>query len=71
MAGDETSERIAQACFHFHAELNDFLPARRKDLSFAYAFKHRASIKDMIEALGVPHTEVDLILASGTPVGFG
>jgi uncharacterized protein with PIN domain len=71
MAGDETSERIAQACFHFHAELNDFLPARRKDLSFAYTFKHRASIKDMIEALGVPHTEVDLILANGTPVGFG
>jgi uncharacterized protein len=71
MAGNETPERMTQVSFHFHAELNDFLPAQRKDLRFAYTFKHRASIKDMIEALGVPHTEVDLILVNGTPVDFG
>jgi uncharacterized protein with PIN domain len=28
------------------------------------------SVKDMIESLGVPHTEVDLILANGEPVDF-
>jgi hypothetical protein len=30
----------------------------------------KRSIKDIIEALGVPHTEVDLILANGNSVGF-
>jgi uncharacterized protein with PIN domain len=30
----------------------------------------RRSVKDMIEALGVPHTEIDLILVNGTSVDF-
>ncbi|HEY6069925.1 MAG TPA: Mut7-C RNAse domain-containing protein, partial [Chthoniobacterales bacterium] len=30
----------------------------------------RTSIKDVIEACGVPHTEVDLILINGKPAGF-
>jgi len=30
----------------------------------------KTSIKDAIEACGVPHTEVDLILCDGSPVGF-
>ena len=29
------------------------------------------SVKDAIEALGVPHTEVDLVLVDGEPAGFG
>jgi len=33
-------------------------------------FKGKRSIKDMIEALGVPHTEVDLILVHGNSVDF-
>ena len=28
------------------------------------------SAKDAIESLGVPHTEVELILVDGEPVGF-
>jgi uncharacterized protein with PIN domain len=39
-------------------------------LTFAQPFEGRASVKDMIEALGVPHTEVDLIVANGTSVDF-
>jgi uncharacterized protein len=38
--------------------------------AFAHALLLPASVKDVIEALGVPHTEVDLILANGVPVGF-
>ncbi|MEY2543268.1 MAG: uncharacterized protein QOE81_729, partial [Verrucomicrobiota bacterium] len=30
----------------------------------------RTSIKDVIEACGVPHTEVDLILVNGEAVDF-
>jgi uncharacterized protein with PIN domain len=59
-----------EAHFRFYAELNDFLSPDRRQVTFAHAFELPASIKDMIEALGVPHTEVDLILANGESVDF-
>ncbi len=59
-----------QAYFRFYAELNDFLPAERRQRTFIHPFELSGSIKDMIEALGVPHTEVDLILVNGRSVDF-
>jgi len=56
--------------FRFYEELNDFLPGASRKRDFEGAFKGRESVKDMIEALGVPHTEVDLILVNGASVGF-
>lgn len=61
---------MKQARFRFYAELNDFLPATRRGESFWHGFGGRPSVKDTIEAIGVPHTEVDLILANGRSVGF-
>jgi len=56
------------AVFRYYAELNDFLPPARRYASFAHSFELPASVKDMIESMGVPHTEVDLILVNGIPV---
>jgi len=56
--------------FRFYEELNDVLPAGRRQRSFVYAFSGQPAIKDAIEAIGVPHTEVDLILVNGVSVGF-
>lgn len=50
--------------------MNDFLPPERRKVCFSHDFQRRASIKDMIEALGVPHTEIDLILVNGDSVDF-
>lgn len=61
---------MATATFRFYAELNEFLPPERRGVAFAYAFDRRAAIKDVVEALGVPHTEIDLILIDGEPVDF-
>jgi hypothetical protein len=61
---------LATARFRFYEELNDFLPPDRQKVDFDHTFKNRASIKDMIESLGVPHTEVDLILVQGCSVDF-
>lgn len=58
------------AHFRFYAELNDFLPKQRKQHSFPYKFSGKPAIKDSIEAIGVPHTEVDLIIVAGESVGF-
>jgi hypothetical protein len=59
------------ATVRFHGSLNDFLPAARRDLAIRFAFEGGPAIKDAIEALGVPHPEVDSIMANGRPVGFG
>src|SRR5512144_1987617 len=59
-----------RAYFRFYAELNDLLAPGRRMVTFAHEFAARASVKDMIESLGVPHTEVDLILANGRSVDF-
>jgi hypothetical protein len=60
----------ASAEFRFYEELNDFLPPERRRASFAYSVAGTRSVKDAIEAIGVPHTEVDLILVDGQSVGF-
>ncbi len=54
----------------FYEELNDFLPEERKKKRFTHHFIDRTSVKDLIESLGVPHTEVDLILVNGKSVNF-
>ena len=56
--------------FRFYAELNDFLPPAMRGVPFWRRLDGRNSIKHVIEALGVPHTEVDLILVNGESVGF-
>ena len=54
----------------FYEELNDFLPPKQRRTTFQHHLKLPGSIKDMIEALGVPHTEIDLILVNGHSVDF-
>jgi len=56
--------------FRFYEELNDFLSEERRKKRFEHLYIDRASIKDMIETLGIPHTEVDLILVNKKSVGF-
>ena len=61
---------MAEARFRFYAELNDFLPPPRRFIEFPSGFPDGATVKDRIESLGVPHTEVDLILVNGQAVDF-
>lgn len=61
---------IKTAHFRFYEELNDFLRPKQRKTCFPYSFKGNVSIKDLIESLGVPHTEIDLILVNGNSVDF-
>jgi uncharacterized protein len=62
---------MGKAIFRFYEELNDFLPKDRRKVDFTAEFKGKRSVKDMVEAFGVPHPEIDLILANGKSVDFG
>ncbi len=58
------------AHLRFYEELNDFLPVIKKKTWFEHKFTGRPSVKDMIESLGIPHGEVDLILVNSNSVDF-
>ncbi len=58
------------AFVRFYEELNDFLPKGKRKVRFEHKFSGSPSIKDMIESLGVPHCEVDLIFVNGVSVDF-
>jgi uncharacterized protein with PIN domain/sulfur carrier protein ThiS len=59
--------KMVTATFRFFGELNDFLAPARRQQACALPCAQNATTKHMIEALGVPHTEVALILVDGTP----
>ena len=61
---------MPKAFLRFYNELNDLLPEHRRDIEFEAKFKDKRSVKDMIESLGVPHTEVDIIILNGESVEF-
>ncbi|MBV9489750.1 MAG: hypothetical protein JO069_08510 [Verrucomicrobia bacterium] len=61
----------------FHGDLGYFLgrqersqPASPPPAVVLRVLNRKTSVKDVIEACGVPHPEVDLILIGGDPVGF-
>ncbi|OBG28926.1 Mut7-C RNAse domain-containing protein [Mycobacterium sp. 852002-51057_SCH5723018] len=54
-----------------YAELNDFLPAESRGVTVRRPFRGHQTVKDVLEAMGIPHTEVDLILVNGDSRGFG
>jgi uncharacterized protein with PIN domain len=56
--------------FRFYEELNDFLLPLQRKSPITYRFNGTPSVKDAIEAIGVPHTEVELILVNGESVGW-
>jgi hypothetical protein len=59
---------VNRVSLRFYAELNDLLPPSRRQRTVAHSFEGRLAVKDLIEALGVPHTEVELIVANGESV---
>jgi uncharacterized protein len=56
------------AQFKFHGNLNDFLSAGNKDSWITYSFDCPPAIKDAVEAIGIPHTEINEIFIDGNPV---
>jgi len=59
-----------RAYFRFYAELNDHLSRDEQQRTIEKTFYVPSAVKDMIESFGVPHTEVELIVANGKSVDF-
>ena len=67
IAGDYN---VLELWFRFYGQLNDFLPAAYRRGRFRHVIQTPASVKDVIEALGVPHPEVDILIVNGEPRDF-
>ncbi len=61
---------IRSSHFRFYGPLNDFLPMALRQRSCAFQFSGQPTLRDAIQAQGVPHTEVDLILVDGQRRSF-
>ncbi|KBG74431.1 hypothetical protein N062_03039 [Mycobacterium tuberculosis MAL010106] len=53
-----------------YAELNEFVELQARGLTMRRPFRSHQTVKDVLEAMGIPHTEVDLILVNGDPADF-
>jgi uncharacterized protein len=70
MTESRTRPGDKSASIRFYAELNDFLSPERRFTDIEHHFYVPGGVKDVIESMGVPHTEVDLIVANGESVDF-
>ena len=61
---------MSTVTIRYYEELNDFLPEDMRKRDTEVSFNGRRSVKDLIESMGVPHVEVDIILVNGTSVDF-
>ncbi len=59
---------MKNARFRFAAPLQPLLPRRWRNGDFEYAFHGPQSVKHLIEALGIPHTEIGLVQCNGQPI---
>ena len=62
---------MTRAIFRFYEELNSHLRGHRRKSDSEVEFEGQPTVRELIEATGVPSEEVDLILADGESVGFG
>ena len=59
-----------QVIFRFYGTLNSLLLSKKSQNEHLLAFKGRQTIKHLIESMGIPHTEIGLIITGDQPVGF-
>jgi hypothetical protein len=64
------SEPVGYVEVRAYAELNDFLAPEIRGATVRRPFRPHQTVKDVLEAMGIPHTEIDLILVNGDPADF-
>ncbi len=59
------------AKFSIHGELASLLPPKLRAGAFDYTCARAATLKNAIESLGIPHTEVGSVTVNGAPATLG
>jgi len=61
---------MGHAYFRFYSELKDFLSVPNQQIPVRVELAGHETVKHIVEMLGVPHTEIDLLLVNGKSVDF-
>jgi uncharacterized protein with PIN domain len=61
---------MGAASIEFIDQLNDFLPKKEREQTILYEFIGDPSIKHLVEAMGIPHTEIGQILVNEHSTNF-
>ena len=61
---------MGHAYFRFYSELKDFLSVSNPQIPVRVELAGHETVKHLVEMLGVPHTEIDLLLVNGKSVDF-
>jgi len=61
---------MGHAYFRFYSELKDFLSVSNQQIPVRVELAGHETVKHIVEMLGVPHTEIDLLLVNGKSVDF-
>jgi uncharacterized protein with PIN domain/sulfur carrier protein ThiS len=64
------NKEMVRISIRFYEELNFFLPSDKRKCLLERTCKKGTTVKALIEEIGVPHTEVDLVLVNGNSTGF-
>jgi len=59
-----------QVRFRFYEELNNYLPKEMRKVWFEYSFTGWSYVQDVIQSLGIPLNEIDLILVNQQSKSF-
>jgi hypothetical protein len=62
---------VASCELHLHGELNDFVAVEVRQRAVVRSIYPGQTVKDVVEAAGVPHPEVALVRLDGEAVGWG
>ena len=56
---------MIEVTLRVYGPLYDFLPGHHRQAPWRHVVDRHPSVKDVIERVGVPHPEIDLILVNG------
>ena len=56
--------------FRFYEELNEYLPVEKRKDRFAHTFKHLSAVGSVLESMGIPLQEIDLLLVNDQSADF-
>jgi uncharacterized protein with PIN domain len=62
---------VPAAGFRVYGELNDFLPEGKRGRPFREEFASHETVKHVLETIGIPHPEIELLLINGESSSFG
>jgi uncharacterized protein with PIN domain len=61
---------MRQATILVHGSANDLLPPGRRQHEFTISFELPAGVRDLIQATGIPHVELESVVRNGRPIDY-